>query len=174
MQRSVTPEDVLQMQHPSNEFLCDLNANCYEIIFGGFRIRDLDSGTVLLDLEKEFEPQTEETRMIHYQFPISFLDIGTLGTAITFSVGSSPVNNLLMIERHYFKNKLVKCYDFTFPFCIPNTVNTWEQIYQLPRLSAEEKLEITENPWEMKSDSYFFVDGVLIMHTRAEYNYSMD
>lgn len=174
MQGRITPEDVLQMQQPSNEFLCSLDDNTYDIRFGGFRVRDLDSGYVLFDLEREFEPQTDETRMIHYRFPASFLDIGTIGTAITFSVGPSPVNNLLMIERHYFKNNLMKCFDFSFPFCIPNTVNSWEQIYQMPRLTAEEKLEIVENPWEMKSDSYFFVDGVLIMHTRAEYNYSVE
>jgi hypothetical protein len=172
MQGRVTPEDVLQMENPSETFLCSLDANIYDIRFGGFRIRDLDSAQVLLDLEREFEPQTDDTRLIHYRFPPSFLDIQTIGTALTFSVGPSPVSNLLMIERHYFKNQLIKSFDFSFPFCIPNTVNTWEQIYEMPRLSAEEKEEIISNPWEMKSDSYFFVDGVLIMHTRAEYNYS--
>lgn len=29
-----------------------------------------------------------------------------------------------------------------------------------------------ENPWETKSDSFYFVDGVLVMHNKAEYNYA--
>lgn len=172
MQGRVTPEEVLQFEKPCSEFLCSLDANIYDIRFGGFRIRDLDSHQILFNLEREFEPQTEDTRFIRYSFPPQFLDITTLGTAITFSVGPQPVSNLLMIERHYFKDHLVKSYDFSFPFCIPNTVNTWEHIYELPRLSHSEKEEIVQNPWESKSDSFFFVDGVLIMHTRAEYDYS--
>ncbi len=28
------------------------------------------------------------------------------------------------------------------------------------------------SPWETKSDSFYFVDNELIMHNKAEYNYS--
>ncbi len=40
-----------------------------------------------------------------------------------------------MIERHYFKNKLIKSYEFEVPFCIPNTVNSLEAIYELPEFT---------------------------------------
>lgn len=29
-----------------------------------------------------------------------------------------------------------------------------------------------EAPWETKSDTFFFVDNKIIIHNRAEYNYS--
>lgn len=29
-----------------------------------------------------------------------------------------------------------------------------------------------ENPWETKSDSFYFVGDDLIMHNKAEYNFS--
>lgn len=28
------------------------------------------------------------------------------------------------------------------------------------------------SPWDTKSDTYFFVNNTLVMHNRAEYNYS--
>jgi hypothetical protein len=40
-----------------------------------------------------------------------------------------------MIERHYFKDRVLKTFDFDFGFCIPNSTNTCEQIYELPQLT---------------------------------------
>jgi protein unc-119 len=31
-----------------------------------------------------------------------------------------------------------------------------------------------ESPWETKSDSFYFVDNILIMHNKSEYNYSTE
>jgi protein unc-119 len=42
-----------------------------------------------------------------------------------------------MIERHYFRDKLVKSFDFQFGFCIPGSTNTWDAVYSLPPLSEE-------------------------------------
>jgi hypothetical protein len=39
-------------------------------------------------------------------------------------------------------------------------------------LNEEEKQEMIDNPWETKSDTFFFVDQKLIIHNRAEYNYA--
>lgn len=50
----------------------------------------------------------------------------TVGTRLVFSVGDKEVNDFRMIERHYFKGRLLKSYDFLFNFCIPNTTNEWE------------------------------------------------
>ena len=55
-----------------------------------------------------------------------------------FVVGDKAVQNFKMIERHYFRNKLLKDFEFDFPFCMPNTTNTCEHIYDLPQLTAEE------------------------------------
>lgn len=77
-----------------------------------------------------------------------------------------------MIERHYFKNRVIKSYEFKFGFCMPKSKNTLEMIYDLPELSEEERVEMSSNPWETKSDTFFFVEGKLIIHNRAEYNYT--
>ena len=77
-----------------------------------------------------------------------------------------------MIERHYFRDQLIKSYDFTFGFCIPNSTNSWEAIYMMPELSEELKQQILENPYETQSDSFYFVDDKLVMHNKAEYGYS--
>lgn len=39
-----------------------------------------------------------------------------------------------MIERHYFRNTLVKSFDFKFGFCIPGSTNTWDAVYSVPPL----------------------------------------
>ena len=31
---------------------------------------------------------------------------------------------------------------------------------------------MVNNPWKTKSDSFYFVNGELIMHNKAEYNYA--
>ena len=55
-----------------------------------------------------------------------------------FSIGDKPVPNLLMVERHYFRGKCIKSFEFKFGFCMPNTTNTLEMIYDLPQLTPEE------------------------------------
>ena len=53
---------------------------------------------------------------------------------VEFSVGDQEVKNFRMIERHYFKSTLLKSFDFEFGFCMPNSTNTCEHIYELPKL----------------------------------------
>ena len=77
-----------------------------------------------------------------------------------------------MVERHYFRGKVIRSYEFKFGFVIPGSTNSWEFIYDLPQLSEEDKKNIIAAPWEVKSDSFFFADGKLIIHNRAEYNYA--
>ena len=76
-----------------------------------------------------------------------------------------------MIEKHYFKGKVLREYGFKFGFIIPNSTNSWDFVYDLPLLTPEVEREIIEAPWEVKSDSFFFAEGKLIIHTRAIYNY---
>lgn len=44
------------------------------------------------------------------------------------------MKNFTIIERHYFKEHLLRSYEFSFPFCIPNSTNTWEHIYNIPEI----------------------------------------
>lgn len=55
--------------------------------------------------------------------------------SVEFTVGSEPIKNFRMIERHYFKDTLLKSFDFDFGFCIPNSTNTCEHIYHFPKLT---------------------------------------
>ncbi len=57
---------------------------------------------------------------------------------VTFRVGDLPVKNFRMIERHFFGDRLLKSFDFDFGFCIPNSVNSCEQIYEFPPLTDKE------------------------------------
>jgi protein unc-119 len=54
-----------------------------------------------------------------------------------FGVGNKEVKEFRMIERHYFRNQLVKSFDFEFGFCIPGSINTWDAVYCMPPLSDE-------------------------------------
>ena len=49
----------------------------------------------------------DENRIILYRFPKEFFNLKSIGTTLTFSVGNQPIKNFLMIERHYFKDKII-------------------------------------------------------------------
>ena len=132
----------------------------------------MESNRCLFEIERDFEEATEDTRLIQYSFPPEFLQLRSLGTSIHFSVGQMPVSNFRMIERHYFRSTLLQSYNFGIDFMIPNSVNSHEFIYELPVLPEELAIEMISNPYETKSDSFFFVQDKLIMHVRAEYDYS--
>ena len=89
-----------------------------------------------------------------------------------FSIGATAIDNMEMVERHYFRGRCIREFGFKFGFVIPNSTNSWEFIYDLPNLSDSEKQEICEAPWEVKSDSFYFANGNLMIHNRCEYNYS--
>lgn len=179
---NITPEYVKNLTNSSDKFLCDVKDNLYKLRFLKFSVRDMDSGYCLFEVADEEALQNpsdnnisdfdDNSRSMKYHLGPEFLELKNIGAALTFSVGDKPVKNLIMIERHYFKNKLIKSFEFKFDFCIPNSVNNWETIYNIPDLDDEIKLEMIQNPWETKSDSYYFVNNKLIMHHKAEYNYS--
>lgn len=185
----VTPDKVRSLTKFTDKFLCDKSANVFNVRFRKFRMRDLDSGFVLFEVsddgaeeqtqkeepkQQSLEEETVENslRTIRYHLGPDFLELKNLGSSLTFSVGAKPVKNLVMIERHYFRDILIKSFEFKFDFCIPNSTNTWESIYTVPELDPKMKADIIANPWETKSDSFYFVEDKLIMHNKALYDYS--
>uniref|UniRef100_A0A8C6G4G8 GMP phosphodiesterase delta subunit domain-containing protein n=1 Tax=Moschus moschiferus TaxID=68415 RepID=A0A8C6G4G8_MOSMO len=155
-------------------YLCKPEDNVYSIDFTRFKIRDLETGTVLFEIAKPCVSDQEEEedeegeaggdvdvsagRFVRYQFTPAFLH--------------KPVSNFRMIERHYFRERLLKNFDFDFGFCIPSSRNTCEHIYEFPQLSEDVIRLMIENPYETRSDSFYFVDNKLIMHNKADYAYN--
>ena len=87
-------------------------------------------------------------------------------------ISEAPINKLIMIERHYLKEKLIREYEFSFGFCMPKSKNSAEFIYDLPEFSEDDKEVLLKEPWVVKSDTFFFADGKLIIHNKAAYNYT--
>ena len=117
-------------------------------------------------------------RHISYRFPVDFLRLANVRTTLRFAVGEREVRDFRMIERHYtveggrggeVRYSLLKSFDFTFPFCIPGSVNEWESLYDVPKLSERQIAKIAQEG--TVSDSFYFVGNELIMHTKASYAY---
>ena len=169
--------------------MCKLTANTYGIEFNSFRIRDYDTQEQLFEVVKDpnmpsidlsqIPPEMEDqVRCISYDFGAGFLDLEAIGTTLDFSVGPREVEDFRMIERHYFRDFLIKSFDFTFGFCIPNSTNSWEAIYDVPELPPELVEDMINNPWETQSDSFYFVTNEygeehMVMHNKAKYAYSI-
>ncbi|XP_023175931.1 protein unc-119 homolog [Drosophila hydei] len=193
---NVTPEDVLHLTKITDDYLCSANANVFEIDFTRFKIRDLESGAVLFEIAKPPSEQfpdglsVEDTmlaaaedlslddtadpnagRYVRYQFTPAFLNLKTVGATVEFTVGSQPVNNFRMIERHFFRDRLLKTFDFEFGYCIPYSKNTCEHIYEFPNLPPDLVAEMISSPFETRSDSFYFVENRLVMHNKADYAY---
>ncbi|XP_049588625.1 protein unc-119 homolog B-like [Syngnathus scovelli] len=177
----VTPEDVLGLRVATRGYLCKPEDNVYNIDFVRFKIRDLETGTVLFEIAKP--PHSEEDnenrasdastgRFVHYQFTSAFLRLITVGATVEFTVGNRPLSNFRMIERHYFRDRLLKSFDFDFGFCIPNSRNTCEHIYEFPQLSESLVRQMVNCPYETRSDSFYFVENRLVMHNKADYAYN--
>ncbi|RHZ25522.1 hypothetical protein DYB37_005707 [Aphanomyces astaci] len=121
------------------------------------------------------QPLDEESyRKIRYEFSEDVLRLPTIMTSLEFSVGGKEVHGFRMIERHYFREELVKSYDFAFGFCIPRSTNTWDAVYSVPALDEDLIQDMVANPYATVSDSFYFVGDELIMHNKAEYKYIVE
>ncbi|XP_038821126.1 protein unc-119 homolog B-like [Salvelinus namaycush] len=178
----ITPEEVLGLRVATRGYLCKPEDNIFNIDFIRFKIRDLETGTVLFEIAKPAHTEEDEEengegdisagRFVSYQFTAAFLQLRTVGATVEFTVGTRPLNSFRMIERHYFRDHLLKSFDFDFGFCIPNSRNTCEHIYEFPQLSESLVCQMVEHPYETRSDSFYFVDNRLVMHNKADYAYN--
>lgn len=179
---TITPDDVLKLTKPTDGFLCPLSANTYGIEFLKFTISDYREKKIIFEVGKDM-PATSDIsidfsavgedmyRKIRYNFSEDVLRLPEIETSLLFQVGQQECRDVRMIERHYFKGKLVKSFDFPFGFCIPGSTNSWDALYVLPTMSESLINEMIANPYETKSDSFYFVGGKLVMHNKASYKY---
>ena len=178
----ISPNDVLRLNCITENFLCRPEDNIYDIEFVRFKVRDIDTESVLFEINKPAEGEATNDdagsieaggengedsesenlgsdgdksftpRFIRYYFKPSFLRLRHIGATMEFVVGNKPINNFRMIERHYFRDRLLKSFDFDFGFIIPNSRNSCEHIYHIPRLSESLIEEMIRCPFETKSD----------------------
>lgn len=184
MSRPVTVDDVLDLNRPTRDFLCPLNANTWGIEFLSFTIEDYDTKNLIFEVSRERPPKFDladlgsmdenSMRKIKYQFSEDVLRLPAIKTSLVFSVGMQKVHGFRMIERHYFRNTLIRSYDFKFGFCIPGSTNTWDAVYAVPPLNEELIQDMIANPYETTSDSFYFVEDKLIMHNKASYSYIVE
>jgi hypothetical protein len=162
--------------------LCPLDANTWGVEFLNFVISDYETKKVIFEVGKDSPPPQDMAvdlsslgpdmwRKIKYSFSEDVLRLPGVQTSLVFSVGPKPMEGFRMIERHYFRDQLIKSFDFDFAFCMPSSTNTWEVVYDLPPMSESLLNDIIDNPYETKSDSFYFVGDTMIMHTKASYNY---
>jgi hypothetical protein len=57
---------------------------------------------------------------------------------VGFKIGDREVKSFRMIERHFFRDQLIKSFDFDFGFCPPNTTNSIEHIYDMPEIDSKQ------------------------------------
>ncbi|KAJ3602097.1 hypothetical protein NHX12_029856 [Muraenolepis orangiensis] len=155
---------VLGLRVKTRGYLCRPEENSNHIDFVRFKIRDLDTGTVLLETAKPpnmgignnhfRDVDLSAGRLVRYQFTPTILRLR--------SVGATP----------YFREHLLKSFDSDFGFCLPNTCNTCEHIYEFPQLSQESLVrQMGACPHETHSDSFYLVDRWLLIHNKAHYAY---
>ncbi|KAI9341884.1 GMP-PDE, delta subunit-domain-containing protein [Obelidium mucronatum] len=172
--------DIIKMKRPAKGFLCP-NYVSNPVQFIEFQIKDMKSNKIFFDIGRPVESldwtETAEidaddsSRSIQYEFPKEILTYDSIGTNLVFAVGPKPLGSFRMIEIHYFKDKMIKSFDFSFGFCIPNSVNTWENVYKVPKLDEKTIKDMVASPYKTVSDSYYFVDDKLVMHNKAYYSY---
>ncbi len=162
--------------------MCPIAANTYGVEFLNFVISDYNSKKVIFEVGRDSPNPPDVSidfsslgpdmyRKIKYTFSDDVLRLPAIQTSLVFSVGTKEMQGFRMIERHYFRDQLVKSFDFRFGFCIPSSVNTWEAVYDMPPLSDTLIDDMINNPFETKSDSFYFVDNKCIMHNKASYSY---
>ncbi len=191
MSTSPNLSEVRQHIQPSDKFLCKVKANIYALQFLNFEIKNSETGKVFYSHEQEVLPNSEllindddyptemlavldNMRTIHYEFPADFLRSKIINCSIRFKVGGKPVKDLVILDRFFFKAKLIKSFEFKFPFCIPDSTNDWEYVYEFPQLSEEQIGQMIESPEQTHSETFFFVGEEMILHNKALYSFSAE
>ena len=81
----------------------------------------------LVEVEEDGEIDLSEAendpaeRLIRYHLGPDFLKLKTVGLKLNFANGPGPVKDMMMIERHYFRGRCIRSYDFKFDFLIPGS-----------------------------------------------------
>lgn len=171
----ITLDEAMKFEKAQDTWLVEPEDNTPGIRFNGFKLRDTASGVVYYEYypKDKFELDKFAKTLLPYAFPYQLLqDEKHLGTTLILCVGDKVVKDLVLLEIHYVEGKKFATFKFQFPIFMPNSENSVEFIYDIPKLSPEilAKMGKGENI-EAKSDTYVFVEGKLVVHRRALYYY---
>ena len=171
---SLTLDKILEMQSPTEDFLVTLEDNKPGVRFNGFKLRDCETGEIYHEYypENVYELDYFAENELDYTFPHKILKAKTLGSTLKLVVGNQVVKNLVLVERHYIDGKLAANYHFKFPLFMPNSTNSIEFIYNVPKLSDEIVKRMNNgDPISARSDTFVLVEGKIVVHRRAKYLY---
>ena len=89
-----------------------------------FHIRDYETNQCLFEVTTDPAMRGMDLRRSHpslrtrcaasRDFGADFLSLQAIGTTLQFSVGNNEIPEFRMIERMYFRDILIKSFDFTF------------------------------------------------------------
>ncbi len=174
MDKNLTIEDALKMEKPTDNFIITLADNTPGVRFNGFKLRDLGTGEVYHEYYPQniYELDYFADHELEYEFQNKIIRTKTIGTTLQLVVGNQVVKNLVLIERHYIDGKLAANYHFKFPLFMPNSQNSIEFIYNVPKL-PDDVVKRMDNGESInaRSDTFIFVEGKLCVHRRAKYIY---
>lgn len=175
--KDITKEEVLKMEKATDDFILTVEDNTPGVRFNGFKLRDMDTNEVYHEYypSNVYELDYFADHELNYKFSHKIITTKTIGTTLSLVVGNNVVKDLVLIERHYINDKLAANYSFNFPLFMPNSQNSIEFIYTVPKL-ADDVLEVIKNKGDVraKSDTFVFVEGKLVVHRRAKYIYVDD
>ena len=73
---------------------------------------------------------TMSTRILKHVFSAAFFKLKHLELNLQFKViTEEPLKDLVLIEKHFFRDQILSEFEFTFPACIPGSTNTWQYVY---------------------------------------------
>lgn len=175
MDSSLTIDQALSMQKPTDKFLVKLSDNVHGVRFNGFKLRDMDTGEIYHEYYPSdiYELDYFADHILDYSFSNKILKAKKLGSTLKLCIGDKDVKQLVIIERHYINGKIAANYSSPkYPLLFKNSENSVEFIYDMPKL-PEETVKDIENgkPVKANSDTFVFVQGKLIIHRRAKYVY---
>ena len=174
MADKITLSQARSLDHPTDNFLCKLRANIYALPFIKFEVKSQSTGQLFYHHEQEvlansdllindddYPPEMlhlfDEMRTINYNFPEEFLRAKVISSKLVFKIGDLPIKDLSILDKFYFRKKLVKSFEFKFPFCVPNSTNEWDYIYEYPDLADAVIEDMVASPGETCSETFFFV-----------------
>ncbi|XP_022244812.1 protein unc-119 homolog B-like [Limulus polyphemus] len=194
----ITPDEVLKLSKVTEGYLCSPEANIYGIDFTRFKIRDMETGTVLFEIAKPSVPVSEDEdkekdtreqeisdpstgRFVRYHFTPQFLKLSAVGATVGFTMESFSQPTLAFFTRksvHAVTSMVTALpmdqeFQSTGSSCLLHQelhISSRVVVHLVQHYHRCE--EMIKNPFQTRSDSFYFVDNKLIMHNKADYAYN--